>query len=126
MHSSSQSQRAAAARAAAQPLVMRSSKPRLDLPADEESLTSVYALRGPDGALYAAAVRWGADPFAVDFVIADATGRVVARARGRYDVEAVGDMNGDGVDEIVTDRGVIAWSGTRWVFQVSEVAAYCD
>jgi hypothetical protein len=118
----------AAARTAAQPTAMTANKPRLDAPADEESSLDAYPLRGPAGPLYATSFRSGGDPFAFEFVIADAAGRVVARARGRYDVRAVGDMNGDGVDEIVTDRGVIAWSagGARWVFQTAERALYCD
>lgn len=99
-------------------------------PADAPVLESLeaYQLRGPGGQ------RWFVVPLSLPdyayvrdgtsiLLIFDATGKVVARREGSYWVRAIGDLNSDGVQEIIFGDGIAVWNGTRWLVPTIEPSA---
>lgn len=48
--------------------------------------------------------------------VVDGWGTVLARAPGKVDIYGTTDPDGDGIEDVVTSRGVIYWDGTAWRF----------
>jgi hypothetical protein len=61
----------------------------------------------------------------VTFLIRD-DGTQIARMEGRYNPVFSADLDGDGVQELVTSQGVVRFRGGRWVFPKAGESEYCD
>lgn len=55
----------------------------------------------------------------------DSTGKIVGRRDGAYTIRAIGDLNGDSVQEIIFGDGIGAWSGARWILPTVEPDPMC-
>lgn len=80
-------------------------------------------VRGPNGIHYAAFSFWlhddapnGTPPNTTGTWLLDGWGRVVGRWPGNVDVYGTIDGDHDGIDEVLTSRGLIRWNGTAWDF----------
>jgi hypothetical protein len=78
-------------------------------------------LRGPEGPVHliSASLRDDISDHGLDTYvtyIVDAQGKVLRRVEGHYTPLAAGDVDGDGIDELVTGSGIIRWDGHAWQF----------
>jgi hypothetical protein len=84
----------------------------------------LFGVKGPGGRRLAAFSVWlyddrddGSHNTTGTWLI-DGWGNVVARAPGKVDIYGVSDPDGDGIDDVITSRGVIHWDGSAWQFPV--------
>lgn len=81
-------------------------------------------LTGPDGYQYAVFSTWLYDdhkdgaPNTTRTWIVNAWGWPVATAPGKVDIYGTADVEGDGIEEVITSAGMIRWDGTAWRFPV--------
>ena len=81
--------------------------------------------RGPSGPMYFVFVYFNDDLSDHGMgtrhsYLLDSAGKVVERRAEGFGIADVGDLNGDGIDELLTETGTIHWNGQRWVYPSSE------
>jgi hypothetical protein len=82
----------------------------------------LVGVRGPGGRRLAVFSAWLHDdledgtPNTAATWLVDGWGLVVGRATGHVDIYGTSDPDGDGIDDVITSRGVIHWDGTAWRF----------
>ena len=86
---------------------------------------SFVPFRGPSGPMYFVFVYFNDDledrgGGTRHSYLLDSAGKVVERRTDGYSIKAAGDLNGDGIDELLTETGPIHWNGQRWVYPSSE------
>lgn len=93
------------------------------------SYANTATLRGPRGFVHLISVSLkddfsdhGLDTY-VTYIV-DARGEAIQRIEGRYTPLAVGDLDGDGVDELLTLGGVVRWDGRAWRFPPAEAPGW--
>ncbi len=96
------------------------------------SNSPIYSLRGPGGvALAFFSVSLNDDPSdhgqTTQFsMLASLQGTILVRSADTYTVYGISDVDGDGIDEIVTETGIIRWDGHRWKLPPRRHLASCD
>jgi hypothetical protein len=97
-----------------------------------DSYSPIYSLQGPGGAALAFfSVNLNDDPSdhgqTTRFsMLASLQGVILARSANTYTVYGIADVDGDGIDEIVTDAGIIRWDGHSWKLPPQRESASCD
>jgi hypothetical protein len=97
-----------------------------------DSYSPIYSLRGPGGvALAFFSVSLNDDPSdhgqnTKFSMLASLQGTILARSADTYTVYGIADIDGDGIDEIVTDAGIIRWDGHSWKLPQQRRSASCD
>ena len=82
----------------------------------------LFGVRGPGNRRIAVFSAWLHDDHAdgsqntTGTWLVDGWGTVIARSPGNVDIYGTSDPDGDGVDDIITSRGVIHFDGTTWRF----------
>ena len=91
---------------------------------------TLIQFRGPQGTMHIVSIQ-GDEPSDIErgfndvTYLLDASGRIVQKHGAGSDLLAIGDADGDGIDELVTRDGLIYWDGRKWVFP-PPLTEYCD
>lgn len=88
----------------------------------------IYQVIGPGGRRFFVTEMTLRDDYYVDggtsvLLMFDSTGKIVGRRNDAYTIRAIGDLNGDGVQEIIFSDGIGAWDGARWLLPTAAPAA---